>query len=392
MHTVGLLIETSRSYGRRLLPGIAQFARVCNDWTVLFEERTLESPLPPWLTDGRCDGVIARVDIVEHAKVFRHIQVPVVDLYGRPHNFSTIPQIICNDTIVSDLAAQHLVERGLRHFAFCGFAAHIYSERRKIAFVSNLRQANRDVYVYDSVLPMHEDKVFAALTAPEQLQLDQWLAGLPKPVGIMACNDIRGWEILAACRNCGIKVPDEVAVVGVDNDLLLCELSNPPMTSVNLAVERIGYKGAEMLAMMMDGKPPSVSQTMVEPLGIVARNSTDVVAVEDIVVAAAMRYIREAVDKAIKVEDVLDHLAQDTALVSRRSLERRFAAAVGYSPKEAILNARISRIKQLLQDTNFSLAKIADIVGLGSQEILIDSFRRHTGHNPSVFRQSLKIR
>jgi LacI family transcriptional regulator len=198
---------------------------------------------------------------------------------------------------------------------------------------------------------------------------------------LMACNDMRGQQVLDACRASDVTVPDEVAVVGVDNEEVLCDLSDPPLSSVVPNAERIGYEAAALLEQMMAGKKVQAKPIFIEPSGVVTRRSTEVLAIEDRPVAAAARFIREHACEGIDVGDVLRAVS-----MSRSALDRHFIKIMGRSPKDEILRVRLNRAKQLLAETDFSQATIAEKVGLEHVEYLSRIFKKRIGLTPSEFR------
>ncbi|NNM87559.1 MAG: substrate-binding domain-containing protein, partial [Phycisphaerae bacterium] len=220
---VGLLIESSRVYGRGLLRGIAKFTRIHNNWSILYQERMLSDRIPPWLVKRKCDGIIARIETREEFDFLCHRRIPVVDLCG-VYRSQKIPRILPDERRVADLAAEHLQSRGLRNFAFCGFAGADYSEHLRNYFIHAVGTSGRPVAVYEGAKVRAGTPVTAieAESLLHETELEDWLAGLPKPVGIMACNDIRGRQVLNACHCRRILVPDQAAVIGFDNDDVLC--------------------------------------------------------------------------------------------------------------------------------------------------------------------------
>ena len=209
----------------------------------------------------------------------------------------------------------------------------------------------------------------------------RWIGGLPKPLGLMACNDFRSVQALDACRRAGIAVPEEVAVIGADNEVLACELAYPPLSSVIPDCARIGYEAAALLDRFMRDGDRSQALPDVAPLGIATRQSTDVTAIDDPYVAAAVRFIREHVHEGIRVEDVLEHLS-----VSRSVLQRRFRAALGRTVHDLIAGLRLKHVKQLLLETDMPLPVIADRTGFNHVEYLCRAFRKATGITPGTFR------
>ena len=215
--------------------------------------------------------------------------------------------------------------------------------------------------------------------------LSEWLARLPPPTGLFVCNDIRGQQVLNACRGMDISVPDDLGVIGVDDDDAICPLSDPPLSSVQPDAEQVGFRAADTLANLMEGEPPDSITEFIPPLGIAQRLSTQVMAVEDREVAKACRFIRENASLAIDVNDV----AQKAAL-SRRQLERRFQIALGRTPHEEITAVKIKRIQQLLAETDLSLEQLAPLAGFYYKERLSAVFKRETGETPGQYRQRIK--
>jgi LacI family transcriptional regulator len=287
-----------------------------------------------------------------------------------------------DEPAVVRLAVDHLLGCGLRHFAYCGFAGLGYSESRCRYFVRYVAESGREPHVYQAPHPTRG----STSTIEDHGLIDEndvaaWLRSLPKPLGLVACNDIRAQQVLNACTEYGIAVPRDVAVIGVDNDEVLCELAYPPLSSVELNVPRIGYEAAALLDGMMRGLPPAAEETAVAPLGIVARESTNVLAVPDDL-AAALRFIRERACDGIDVPEVLRHV-----LLSRSTLERRFAAFIGSTPKAEILRVKIQRVKELLSTTDLPLARIAPLAGFNNVEPMCNLFKSKTGRSPGQYRK-----
>ena len=208
-----------------------------------------------------------------------------------------------------------------------------------------------------------------------------WLADLPKPVGIMACNDDRGREVLEACRAAEVRIPEEAAVIGVDNDELLCELSDPPLSSVTLGAERAGFEAAALLDQLMAGRRKRAGQIVARALGVVARRSTEVVLHDDQEIAAALRFIHDNAGQPIRVYDVVASLGD-----ARRTLEIRFQQVLGRSIHEEIRRARLERAKRLLLETDLPLPKVAKASGFGSPSYLAVVFQKDVGQSPMKYR------
>lgn len=282
-----------------------------------------------------------------------------------------------DDKAIAHLAADHLLERGFRHFGFCGDPRFNWSNWRQEHFHRRITQAGFDCHVYEPSPPRRG-------TTPwdqERADIGDWLRGLPKPVGVMACYDIRGREVLDVCRQLGIIVPDEVALIGVDNDELICDLADPPLSSVIPDAQRTGYEAARLLDLLMADHPELPLAHLIKPLGIAVRGSTDVLATDDTDVSAAVRFIRAHASESIKVEDVLRAVP-----LSRRVLEARFEKLLGRTPHEEITRVQVERVKELLAETDLTLSAIAHRAGYKHVEYMSVVFKRETGLPPSRYR------
>jgi len=384
---VALLIESSRSYGRRTLFGVARYVREHRPWSIFLQERSLGDKSPAWLKDWVGDGIIARVESRQIANGIRRLGVPAVDVRYLLRNLG-MPSVRPDDAAAARLAFEHLRERGFRHFAFCGFNGADYSDVRRDSFLECATKSKLPCNVYSDPLKIRKASTqeYEARGLKDGEHVARWLEGLPKPVGVMACNDIRGQQVLNACRAAGISVPEEVAVIGVDNDEMLCELSDPPLSSVSLDTERIGYEAAAILDQMLAGKKLKQPVVFIQPAGVITRRSTDVLAIEDRHITTATRFIRERACEGIDVSDVLKIVP-----LSRSTLERRFFHVLGRSPKDEILRTRLTRAKQLLAETDFSLAQVADKVGFDHPEYLSVIFKKKTGLTPGEYRVQSRI-
>ena len=371
---VALLIETTRSYGRNVLRGIGDYERVHGPW--LFHVPT-EMPIkavPPsdeW--DG--DGIIAqpRQDM-PFVKQLAESGLPVVSLSGPPGT-GGLPAVRANQEAVAELAINHFRERGFVRFAYCGDA------REKIWPPTGelfRRLAEKGGYTCAVYQPAYEREARALRIG----HMAKWLRTLPKPIGLLARDDLRAREVLDACRVAGLHVPEAIAVLGTNDDELICEMANPPLSSIVHNARRIGYEAAAMLDRLMAGKK-AIADIVIDPLGVHTRQSTDLLAIEDPDVATAVRFIREHACDGIHVEDVLDQVP-----LSRRALEKRFRAAVGRPPHMEIRRAQLERVKELLVGSDYKLEKIAEITGFSSAQYLAGLFRRVMNTTPGAWRQA----
>ncbi len=280
-------------------------------------------------------------------------------------------------------AIEHLAGRGLSHFAYCGFSGANYSERR-LADFRELLGSETALSVFESPPPqINSDTVrLESVGLSQESALASWLQELPRPVGVFACNDIRAQQVLNACRSHGIAVPDDVAVLGVDNDEILCNLSYPSLSSVQPDARGIGYQAAALLEKMMQGEPASTTKIFVPPCGVVARASTDGLGIADRHIATAVRFIRDHACQGLDIPEVLAQVP-----LSRSTLERRFQRYLGRSPKEEIIRVRLNRVKQLLAQTDYTLAAIARRTGFHSVEHLSALFAQKVGQPPGHYRR-----
>lgn len=380
---VALLIESSRAYGRDLLRGIASYARVHGPWSFYHEERSVGDPAPARLADWHADGIIARIETSKQVAQVRRLGVPVVDLFGL-HRLPGIPSVEVDQAAIARMAADHLRQRDLRRFAYCGFPGVFFSDARSRHFESYLAELGFEIHVYQAI--RHRTNMHLSVVEMRSLRqaghLAAWLKSLPKPIGLMACNDMRALQVLEVCAEHDIRVPDDVAVMGVDNDAVQCDLCDPPLSSVDPSAQHVGYEAAALLDRMIEGRPTRKNSILIEPSGVVARESTAVLAVADSLVANAMRFIRQNHDKPICTTDVLRHLG-----VSRSTLERRFLRSVGRTPSVELARARIERVEELLRYTELSLRAIADRTGFDHVETMCRLFKRYTGRSPGAHRR-----
>jgi LacI family transcriptional regulator len=385
---VALLIESSRGYGRGLLRGIADYVRVHGPWSIYLQRHHLYDVTPAWLKDWRGDGIIARVENRRIARSIRGRRLPVVDLRGRLLELDR-PAILTDDAAGARLAAAHLLERGFRQFAYCGFVGTHYSDERSRVFNRLIEQAGFRCFTYEPPTHWrgrHPEKTEIAEGLGEQ-HVMRWLRQLPRPIGLMACNDARGQQVLNACRDLGIHVPEEMAVVGVDNDDVICDLCDPPLSSVAPNTAKIGYEAAALLARMMRGEAAPRQPIYVEPVGIVTRRSTDVLAITNADLTAALRFIRDHACAGISVADVLTHVS-----LSSSALERQFRKLLGRTPKAEIVRVQLDRAKQLLAETGWPLKKIALAAGFRHPEYLSAVFKYKFGQTPGQYRAQARER
>jgi LacI family transcriptional regulator len=372
---VAIFIESSRTSGSGLLMGIARYNYEHNGWTIFYEPRSLESPLPRWLRSWRGDGILARISTRQQAAALQATGLPVIDLRAALPD-TPFPMIVADNRRTAQLAFTHLHQRGLRHFAYCGLPPdqHWHQSLRGEEFCRLVREAGFSCTIY-----YFQKK--PADWEQEQEQLAAWLRAQPKPLGIHACYDDRGYQVLDACRRIGLVVPEEVAVLGSDNDPILCRMAIPPMSSIQFDCEQAGYLAAFWLDQLMDGRPAPLQPILFPPCAVVSRQSTDIYAFDDPAMNRVLRFINEHACEGIRVSDL-----PSVAHLSLSELERRFHHYLGRTPKAELLRVQIEQAKRLLRDTKLSQRIIARRVGFSSEAYFSYVFHRQCGIRPRAYR------
>lgn len=383
---VALLVETSLGYGRRFLRGVNRYARLHGPWGFYITPADLRQVLPRMAEWGGT-GIIARLETPQLAKAVLATGLPTIALDLTYRQQAAGSRLACAHEVRPDslaagkLAAEHLLDRGIRSFAFVGLSNDLpWSVERGRGFAARL--ATGGLRCPEFPLPRRAaDREWGR----EQAILAAWLATLPRPLGLLACDDDRARQVCEACHVAGLAVPDDVAVVGVDNDDLLCELADPPLTSVALDSETAGWEAAALLDRLMRGERLPPQRILVPPTGVIVRRSSDVRATDDPVVRRAVRFIADKAALPIRVADVAA-----AAGSKRRSLELRFQAALGRSIVAEIQKARLDRARRLLAESELSVERIAAASGFSSSGYLIRLFKRETGLAPGAFRDRLR--
>ncbi|HUI69267.1 MAG TPA: XylR family transcriptional regulator [Spirochaetia bacterium] len=370
---VGLFMGLIDHYEHGIARGVVRLARERSDWDLygygwMFQAMGF---LERW--DG--DGIVARIESSRDADVLAARGIPVVDVAGawmRPG----FRQVSNDDVLTGRLAARHLLGLGRRHVAFCGVSRVGWSRARRDAFRGTMGIDRMSVFEQSLVW-------WERLHSSDRL--DRWLAGLERPVALFACNDTVGLKTAAACRRLGLAVPADVAILGVDNEDILCELSVPPLSSIALDLERIGWEAARALADVLDGKAGRAAPLVVPPREVVERDSTWAITTGDELVDRALEVIHGASGPWPTVGQILL-----TVHCSRRALEKRFRGARGRGIHEEIIRRRVEAARRLLRDTNLTVDAIADETGFASAQRFYASFRKIQGTTPGRYRRSYR--
>ncbi|MER7729140.1 DNA-binding transcriptional regulator [Streptomyces sp. NPDC096323] len=372
---VALLVETSNAYARGVLGGVRKYVEAHPGWSMYLAEHSRHETDFSWLEDWHGHGVLARIENEETASFIRRLGLPTVDL-SAARLLPELPGVETDDGTIARLAVQHFEERGLRHFAYCGDERFGWSLKRGARFEEHVRERGCTPRVF-RMKP-------SGMRAADRELLARWLTDLPKPVGVFACYDITGQEVLEACKLAGLAVPDSVAVIGVDNDELVGNLTTPALSSIEPDTTRTGYLAAELLDRLMRGDDLEPGLRLIAPTRLVTRQSSDILAVQDPLVAEALRFIRDRSDQALAVAAVLRHVG-----LSRRALDQRFLRSLRRTVHGEIVRVRVGHIAELLSSTDWTLQQIAQRLGFSHCEYMSVVFKKHTGTSPGQYRRAV---
>jgi LacI family transcriptional regulator len=378
--SVGVFLEVGRAAMRKVVSGVMAFAHQRGNWNVCLPESRSSSSLECMLA-GRWDGVIVGFDD-PHGPELLQLSVPLVGVgggYGWFRPDMKIPYVGTDNEAVAQMAADHLLERGFVHFAYCGYSptpVNGCSQKRAQGFCNAILRAGHTCAVHNA--PNTASDTWERLCG----ELAEWLTSLPRPLGLMACNDSRALQILAACRTAGLRVPEDMAVVGVDNEEAVCLFTDPPLTSVDQGAQQTGHEAASLLDQWMAGEIVAPGKRLVSPVGVVARGSTEILATGDRDVAAALQFIRDHACEPIGLDDVGTATGSSNA-----TLRRRFKAVLGRTVYGEIQRVRVERAKQLLVSTDWTFRQIARQSGFCSVQHMSTRVRQETGQTPRLYRQ-----
>jgi LacI family transcriptional regulator len=383
---IALLIESSRTYGRGILRGIARYAHVHGPWSFFTMERDLHGGVPTILKKWKGDGIIARIENRGMAAKLRKLGCPVIDVLGQAALLG-VPSFDTDAAAVAQMAVNFFQKAGFQHFAYAGYPGIPFSEKRRVAFARFLQEHGHSLRVLPHA-PVGGGAKHIQAIEQEGISAEgaiaRWLQAQPRPLAVLACNDVRAQQVLNACREHGLRVPDQIAVMGVDNDDVLCALCEPPLSSIEPDAERLGYEAAELLARMIKGHGAVPANTQIPPARLIERVSTDFVAIEDPITVQAVRFIRDNIDRGIAVKDVTAHVQR-----SRTDLEQRFRRALKRSVRAEILRCRMDRVCALLRQTKLSLNEVAQRTGFSSAAHVCRLFHQRYKLSPTDFRKQV---
>ena len=378
MKRIVLLLETSRAFGRQLIIGIARYSRLNGPWSFYKEPIDLKSSIPH-LTSWKPDGIIMRDSLV--TKELLKLKIPTILAIHDSKFPKNLPVIKTDSQKIAKMASEHLIEKGLKHLAFCGFDNYDWSKERKQFFCKFNKEAGFETFCYSP------PKKVKNKWENEYEHVSNWIKDLPKPIGIFACNDDRGQHIMEICKMNNLRVPEDVAVIGVDNDPMICEIGDPPLTSIALNVEPAGYEAAELMDKMIKNKRISGKEIIVSPTHVVQRQSSDILAVNDEEVSKAIHYIKHNAKNKILVKDVVNNSS-----LSRRTLERRFRECIRRSIYGEIQRVRIELISRLLIETDLPISQISTLFNFTDVEHISRYFKIEKGIGLREFRKLHQLR
>jgi LacI family transcriptional regulator len=381
---VAVIVASQKAYHRKILRGIGAYAHEVGNWSLYIEEEPLQKL--PDLNHWKGDGIILSFWIRSLAKAACKPKLPTVGIEGRGPCYDPawlIPSFNTDDLAIGRLGAQHLIERGFTRLAFCAYPPSPmapWSAERADGF----QQYAREQKLSCSIHTGRHTSVRKWIDIQHELTV--WLESLDKPVGLMAANDARARHVLEACRAIGLRVPEDVAVLGVDNDEVICELIDPPLSSIEHGAGSLGYQAAALLDRLMEGKKVRKLMTLVPPKEVITRRSTDILAIADPDVASAMAYIHKNSCKPIRIADVVEAVG-----VSRSTLETKFKTVTGRTMHNEIQRLQIDCARSLLATTDLPIKQIAIIAGFAHIHYMTTIFHQNTGWTPAEYRKHVRV-
>ena len=384
-YKVAVFVETSRGYGRALCEGIADFAQANGHWMFKGGGESWEEGLRE--IAGTADGVIARIPNAKMAQALSRLRIPVVDLY-RWRDYPAISSVDADHVAIGRMAAGWFIERRFKNFAFCGYTGAPFSDLRGAAFKEAVETGGHSCSFYKEAAFSSDFLGKMILQAerygnpPDRDRMAAWLEALERPAAVFCCHDIRAYQVITLCKELGLDVPREVAVMGVDNDRILCGFSYPMLTSVDPDAHQIGWAGAQHLFELMSRKAQYVRHTLVAPVRVVERASTETDPVEPLWLAEALRFIRKEIPSGVNAEEVIRHVG-----LSHTQVEKAFAKALGNTVHQEINRLRMREACRLLTETDLPAVEIARQTGFTSAQYFNRQFSKQFGVPPAAYRR-----
>jgi len=384
--TFYILLETSRNFTRKLIRGVIRWSKLYGPVTIAASPGHVEQKFSKPESTKHA-GIISRLSTPGVLEAQKRWNIPVITIEPSEEKYNIqkeklgISEILSNSPKIAQMGAEHFLSLEIHHFAFCGLPFRRWSDIREKEFCRIINSHGAECFVYPFPQPLcHRTR------QEEAPFLVQWIASLPKPVGIMACNDDRGTQIIEICNTHGWHVPEQVAVLGVDNDDLICELTSPPLSSIALDLENTGFRVAECLYNLISQQISGYHCIPLEPTQIITRLSSDVTQYDDPIVRQAVRFIRENYQSPIGANNIAEELD-----ISRRTLERRFSAILNRSIWEQIQMYRLAQAKELLVCTDDTVEQIAEMIGFGNPKQMLRIFKKFENTTPAQFRSQKNL-
>ncbi|MGR3806542.1 XylR family transcriptional regulator [Pasteurella testudinis] len=380
-HRIALLFNANKVYDREVMEGIGEYiqASLCN-WDVFLQDDFVHHDES--INLAMVDGVIADFDNPQLAQKLQELPIPLVAVGGSYHNIAdypaNIPYVATDNHALIDMALNHLKGKGLNHFAFYGVpttSSRHWSEERRYAFEKLMQQNQYQSQVYLGHETRHDN------WQDSQQQLNQWIQSLPKHTGIIAVTDARARHLLQTCEHLGIAVPEQICIIGIDNEELIQYFSRVSLSSVVQGTKQMGYQAAKLLHRLLRGKNVKNQPILIQPLAVAERASTDYRSIQDPLVMQAMHYIRLHACSGIKVEQVLDYVK-----TSRSNLEGRFKTEIGKTIHQIIYQEKMERARKLLSSTSISINDISEICGYPSIQYFYSVFKKEYSQTPNEYR------
>lgn len=380
MYKIILLIDFAEEYSKALLKGIAKYSKEHGPWIFcrmpLFQRETIGMEgILEWALEWGADGIIGQLYNDPAVEKFVEAGIPVI-AQDFKERFRDIPNITGAHKEAGEMGAEYFLRKGFKNFAFYGFKDIVWSRERAEGFEERISKAGYKVNYFEHAMARSTEIWYYKPSS-----LSQWLKSLPKPIALMACDDNQGQHITEACRHSQIRIPEEVAVLGVDNDEMICEFSDPPLSSIGQDAEKGGYDAAKLLEHMIKHGTSNYYDIVVKPTQVVTRHSTDIYATNDDYIAASLKYIHQNIDKNLQVDDVVKQVP-----LSRRALEKRFQYITGLPIYKYIFNLRIEKLTQKLRETDMTVFEIALDMGLTDSKNIARQFRQVKGCTPIEYR------
>lgn len=366
--------DVAYAFVRGILRGVTRFNRTQGHWQFVLDVGGISSVIKRSAT-VKVDGLIGQFNKQEEIDTILKMKLPAINISNRLED-NRIGRVLSDDRAIGALAASYFIEKGFKRFAYAGMGDQLgFSRLRGQGFIEAVEEAG-----------LGPVSVYNGTTDSGQVARSTWVRGLADQTAVFTANDRVGRAVIEEASNLGRSVPDQLAVLGVDNDEVDCELSAVPLSSIQLATEKIGYEAGALMADLLAGKPYPDKPIEILPVNVVTRESTDVIACDDSEVLKAVRFIRDNAAKGIQVGHVVKQVD-----LSRRMLELRFRKAMNRTVHDEIQRVRVEAAKRLLAESDLPVGEIAQLAGFKEAFYLSTSFRRSTGMTPRAYRQQFRL-